>query len=272
MRLKQSQTSWIKIISKVLFVGSSIGMLALIVAFSTTRTATANSNDNGNFRTKYPGASGTRIDSCSLCHTGNIPSLNPFGQAYKNNGRNVNAFAAIEALDSDGDGSTNLQEISALTFPGDPSNFPAPPPTNTAIPPTPTAVPPTNTAIPPTNTTVPTNPPGPTNTPVPTDVSAPTATATQVPPDPPTPTQVVGNPPTATMTPHFHPPTATMTAHYHPPTATDDDDGEHEATATPNGQYQPTATATAHCHEQSCGGDKEHGNKHRKHKYHKRKH
>ncbi|AFV22606.1 hypothetical protein Mpsy_0395 [Methanolobus psychrophilus R15] len=41
--------------------------------------------------------------------------------AYAASGRD---FASIEALDSDGDGFTNLEEINTLTFPGDPADYP----------------------------------------------------------------------------------------------------------------------------------------------------
>ncbi len=61
----------------------------------------------------------TKLDSCSICHSGE--ARNPYGKAYAQNGKN---FTAIENLDSDKDGFTNLAEINALTFPGDPSDHP----------------------------------------------------------------------------------------------------------------------------------------------------
>jgi hypothetical protein len=161
-----------------------------------------------------------------MCHT-SAPNLNPYGAAYKAAGRNTAAFALIENLDSDGDGFTNLQEINALTFPGDSLSHPVLPtatktatPTNTALPPTatPTKVPPTATATP-TKTAV---PPTATFTSVPPTAVPPTATFTSLPPTatntsvPPT-----SVPPTATLTsvpPTGVPPTATNTSM--PPTAT----------------------------------------------------
>lgn len=89
------------------------------------------------FRAKYPAASGSRIDSCTLCH-GAVPQLNSYGNAFKSAGRKL---ATIEGLDSDGDGATNLVEIVALTFPGDPADtpiLPSPTPTATRPPATPT--------------------------------------------------------------------------------------------------------------------------------------
>ncbi|MDW7733306.1 MAG: PGF-CTERM sorting domain-containing protein [Methanolobus sp.] len=72
------------------------------------------------FNQRYD-TNGTRIDSCTVCHGSNTDSLNPYGTAYSGSGGN---FESIEAPDSDGDGFTNLEEIDALTFPGDPSDYP----------------------------------------------------------------------------------------------------------------------------------------------------
>lgn len=64
----------------------------------------------------------TKLDSCDICHTGpNSGSLDLYGKAYSSSGRN---FASIEDLDSDGDGFTNLEEIEALTWPGDSADYP----------------------------------------------------------------------------------------------------------------------------------------------------
>src|SRR5215813_4515808 len=90
------------------------------------------------FEQRYPAAVGTRIDACGLCHTAAIPELNPYGMAFQGSGHD---FAAIEAEDSDGDGFSNLAEIMALTFPGDPADFPAPVDTPTETPVAETATP-----------------------------------------------------------------------------------------------------------------------------------
>jgi hypothetical protein len=116
------------------------------------------------FVNAYPDTVGTRLDDCQTCHQGgsftydasptprtvsfnacdychmiihphdpgyNEPqpasfdeTLNPFGQAYMDGGRNQDAFAAIADKDSDGDGYTNAEEIAALRYPGDPSSMP----------------------------------------------------------------------------------------------------------------------------------------------------
>ena len=79
------------------------------------------------FESTYPAAAGSRIDVCNLCH--NSPeggdARNPYGSSYDSSGRN---FAAIENIDSDKDGWTNIQEIKSLTFPGDATDHPTTPP------------------------------------------------------------------------------------------------------------------------------------------------
>ena len=118
----------------VIIVLSSLVLLATLVWLSHPANVSANSNDMASVEAKYPNIVGTRIDSCSLCHT-SPPTLNAYGAAYLAAGRNTAAFAAIENTDSDGDGWTNIQEIMALTFPGDASDHPAassPTPTSTA--------------------------------------------------------------------------------------------------------------------------------------------
>ncbi len=117
--------------------------------------------DSANFRTAYPQAVGTKLDSCAVCHSGGsyttgtppnqktttlggcqwchyltnygadlseatlVKTLNSYGLAYKNNGRNANALQAIGSLDSDGDGYSNKAEIAALRYPGDPNDDPS---------------------------------------------------------------------------------------------------------------------------------------------------
>jgi len=228
------------------------GVLVIgVAAYTLTHTtgASANSNDLSNARSKYPSISGTRLDSCSLCHTSSIPSLNPFGSAYLANGRSTTAFGPIEALDSDGDGFTNLQEIMALTFPGDASDAPvANTPTATAFQPGPTA---TATQVPPSATQV---PPSPTQVP---------PTATGLPPASATATLVI--PPTATAT--FLPPTATIQPPSPMPTeeikpTEEPEDGEGYGQECEDDHYencyQPTPQPGNH------EGDHEHDNQNRK--------
>ena len=132
------------------------GVLALLTAallHSSPQAVSAAPGDLSSAVAKYPNLAASLLNQCSLCHLSSIPNLNPYGAAYKAAGRNPAAFAAIENLDSDKDGFTNLQEIKSLTFPGDASSFPAvPTATATSIPPTATPLPPTAvpTSIPPT--------------------------------------------------------------------------------------------------------------------------
>lgn len=96
-------------------------------------------------KVRYKFVSGTVLDDCLLCHTDGIGGgeLNTFGEDFFNMGN----LATMEEIDSDGDGFTNLAELQALTFPGDPASFPggvAPPaaPDSEAPPPlTPTEAP-----------------------------------------------------------------------------------------------------------------------------------
>ncbi|WP_440951710.1 PGF-CTERM sorting domain-containing protein [Methanococcoides sp. FTZ1] len=73
---------------------------------------------------QYYDTEDSRLDSCAVCHTGpNGGSLNPYGRAYSESGRN---YASIETRDSDMDGFSNLEEIDALTFPGNANDQPEP--------------------------------------------------------------------------------------------------------------------------------------------------
>lgn len=68
--------------------------------------------------------------SCRLCHGGIFPNggnLNDFGsdvRAKLDIRASTVDFSAIEGLDSDGDGASNLDEIKAGTLPGDSSSKP----------------------------------------------------------------------------------------------------------------------------------------------------
>jgi predicted CXXCH cytochrome family protein len=64
---------------------------------------------------------------CQLCHaTPEGGRRNPYGEEFgKQNTRDAAAYRAIEKLDSDKDGFSNLDEIRAGTLPGDPASKPA---------------------------------------------------------------------------------------------------------------------------------------------------
>lgn len=110
------------------------------------------------FLAAYPETAGSKLDNCYLCHKGGTitkkgktisidncdfchietnwgqkilskesawaDTLNSFGLAYLDAGRNQAAFTAIADLDSDGDGFTNLEEIQALRLPGEAGDNP----------------------------------------------------------------------------------------------------------------------------------------------------
>jgi hypothetical protein len=187
MNKNLSQTRGVRTVIKGLIITGSVYLLVIVYTLLTATRGLANTPDINNAVARYPNIVGTKLDSCTLCHTSNIPGLNPYGQAYKANGRNPAALGAIESSDSDQDSFTNLQEIMALTFPGDPSDFPK---TNTK---TPTAT------FPPTATS--TRVPSPTATS--TLVPDPTATSTGLPN--PTATSVVTATSVATATPGTSP-------------------------------------------------------------------
>lgn len=99
-------------------------MLALVFALSTlATTAHAKSQWLSSFNSKYPAA--TELSTCGVCHTNfnSNSSRNPYGIAFKNAGGPGNpsaAFSAIENADSDGDGTSNIDEINtdAGFYPG----------------------------------------------------------------------------------------------------------------------------------------------------------
>jgi len=162
--MKKQKKLWRVLNRTAVTLTGALVLLAVMIASSTPQSGFALPGDLSSATSKYPNLTSSALNTCDLCHTASIPNLNPFGAAYKANGRSPAAFGLIENIDSDGDGFTNIQEINALTFPGNPASKPAAP---TAIPPT--AVPPT--AIPP--TAIP-------STPIPTAI-APTAIPTTMP-------------------------------------------------------------------------------------------
>jgi hypothetical protein len=135
-----------------------VALCALIIVIATVSAATAAYNHSGeadapNFLLAYPNKAGTKLDNCSLCHSGGsytsggktttmgscqwchykygydksgdiTATLNLFGKDYLAQGRNKAAFKAIEAWDSDGDGFTNIVEINAVRYPGDAADDP----------------------------------------------------------------------------------------------------------------------------------------------------
>lgn len=111
-------------------------------------------SDAVNFTASYPEKANTKLDHCALCHSGGeyqkssgktvslgscqwchfiteygtdygaenaklSQTINAYGKAYHNNGRDQSAIRTIEAEDSDSDGYSNIDEINADRYPGD---------------------------------------------------------------------------------------------------------------------------------------------------------
>ncbi|HTZ18417.1 MAG TPA: GEGP motif-containing diheme protein [Dissulfurispiraceae bacterium] len=140
-----------KLVAVVFFV-----VLAAVASVATAAYQHAGDADNDArvFLNVYPGAAGTKLDNCALCHGGGVytsggksttmgscqychaitnygkqadqfvSTLNSFGSDYLTHGRNEAALKAIESLDSDGDGYSNLAEITAIRYPGDKNDDP----------------------------------------------------------------------------------------------------------------------------------------------------
>jgi hypothetical protein len=64
--------------------------------------------------------------SCQACHSeGGGTKLNTYGEAFKEQGKNLSAFKKIASLDSDQDGTTNEAEALAKSNPGDKQSTPS---------------------------------------------------------------------------------------------------------------------------------------------------
>jgi hypothetical protein len=142
-----------------------IGGLVFALAFSAAAAyKTHKESDSELFFKTYPQVVGTRLDGCEVCHIrsiafppgqesgntvpvsvcdtchtltdyGNKPgnTVTAYGWDYLKNGRNAAALAAIEKLDSDGDGAPNGAELAALTNPGDGQSLPGKKPSAYAV-------------------------------------------------------------------------------------------------------------------------------------------
>ncbi len=116
-----------------LILGVIVAVL-VAVSFSSTSDTSAFGSYLTSFNTKY-GTAGTALDSCDTCHNDDM-SRNDYGAAVEAQGGGIDArLAAVESLDSDGDGYSNIDEINARTLPGDATNFPGGGPTPTPPPP-----------------------------------------------------------------------------------------------------------------------------------------
>jgi hypothetical protein len=82
------------------------------------------------FNSRYS-TGGTVLNTCQLCHNTSPPTLsfNAYGLNVQDQVVNLGnpiatGLANIEPLDSDADGYSNIVEINARTFPGDPNSHP----------------------------------------------------------------------------------------------------------------------------------------------------
>ena len=102
-------------------------LISFILAFCAS-TADAYGSYTTSFNTEYgtDGKNGeATLGSCITCHVNSngTGGYNSYGVDWKGSGKN---YTAIEGLDSDGDGYTNIDEILVDTFPGDAGSKPAP--------------------------------------------------------------------------------------------------------------------------------------------------
>jgi len=139
---------------KLVFGIMAVITIALIASLGLSAYHHMGEMDSGMFQAVYRKSLGTKLDSCNLCHTGGSyvdskgktvvlgscqwchykygydgsgdikETLNAYGVAYQDNGRNAAAIRKIKKLDSDGDGFTNDAEIRAGSFPGDANDTP----------------------------------------------------------------------------------------------------------------------------------------------------
>ncbi len=102
-------------------------ILAIVLLVSACATAYSFGSYLSQFLAAYPTSTypnAAALNTCLLCHTTSSGgSRNSYGTAWAAAGY---SFSAIESADSDGDGYTNIQEITAGTFPGDLSSHPIP--------------------------------------------------------------------------------------------------------------------------------------------------
>ena len=101
-------------------------LLALILIFGLAGSALSNGAALDTFNNHYNKSYG-----CNLCHTANPPARNPYGTELTLP-VTVQQLTAIEGIDSDGDGATNIEEINANKLPGNPASKPRPKITITA--------------------------------------------------------------------------------------------------------------------------------------------
>lgn len=133
----------------------AVGVIAALAPSAEAAYHHAGEMDSDYFLEAHPEAVATKLDSCTLCHGGGtvgkavlgscewchytygydahgdiLKTLNPYGMDYHDAGSSTAAAVAIEDVDSDGDGYSNIDEIAAVRYPGndddDPTKVEAP--------------------------------------------------------------------------------------------------------------------------------------------------
>ena len=156
LRTRCLRSTGFTIAVQVIVIGAAAFVLTISSASAYFR-AVHKEPDSDLFFKAYPHLIGTRLDGCDVCHRGSMAlprgqesgnavlinscdtchtlnrsgsgrkpgdTLTPYGMDYFRNGRNAAALAAIEKLDSDGDGVSNGDELAAMTNPGDERSVP----------------------------------------------------------------------------------------------------------------------------------------------------
>ena len=108
-------------------------VLVTLAAFGLSTSVLANLDNQKAFVAKYPDAK-AKLGKCTTCHVKSLPKKedhesNAYGKDLKEKAcidpkaeKKTYDFTKVEALDSDGDGVKNIDEIKAGTNPGDPAS------------------------------------------------------------------------------------------------------------------------------------------------------
>lgn len=100
-----------------------VALIVAMLVFASFVVVLGKSSYLGTFNTLY-GTDSQTLDTCNTCH-GASYSFNTYGADVKAKkaqlgGDLTAALRAVESWDSDGDGDSNIAEIEAGTFPGNP--------------------------------------------------------------------------------------------------------------------------------------------------------
>jgi hypothetical protein len=103
----------------------SASALVLVIVLALPLAAGATGSYRDSWLSTYPDACQTlrsAATSCVLCHT-SVPDLNPYGGTILGH---RTTMTTTNDIDSDIDGKTNIIEINACFFPGNPLSTPVP--------------------------------------------------------------------------------------------------------------------------------------------------